>query len=333
MISNCVIAGNYGRFGGGVRVEATDVVADCRIVGNYATQRAGGAYVTAAQLLRCTVQGNYLAAGGEGGGVYLSGSSVLEDCDIVQNAVTNGDGGGIYDGSLSVIAGCQIVSNTVAGTNDNKQGGGCYIKSTAVYSNCVIAHNRLDLNVASSYGGGGVSVGSLAAPLFYNCLVYSNQAKYGAGAFLNLRTQAAWLNCTIAGNTASNNGGGLFFRTGTDTVANCVVYDNLALVGVSSNYHISYGAVPVFSNCCVAPAPAGTNDGGGNTIASPLFVDPAAVKFQLQPGSPCIDAGTNAPWMDGARDLDGRRRLDRFSGIVDIGCYEHVARGALFTLN
>lgn len=49
----------------------------------------------------------------------------------------------------------------------------------------------------------------------------------------------------------------------------------------------------------------------------PLFVD--ALEFRLQDGSPCIDAGTNLPWMATAFDLDGNARM--YGGRVDMGCY------------
>jgi hypothetical protein len=31
-------------------------------------------------------------------------------------------------------------------------------------------------------------------------------------------------------------------------------------------------------------------------------------------------------------DLAGRRRIDRFSGLVDMGCYEYVGAGTLLTI-
>ena len=30
--------------------------------------------------------------------------------------------------------------------------------------------------------------------------------------------------------------------------------------------------------------------------------------------------------------LDGRSRIDRFSGIVDMGCYEYLPQGAMYSV-
>jgi len=87
------------------------------------------------------------------------------------------------------------------------------------------------------------------------------------------------------------------------------VYFNEAVT--NSNY---YGAS--FSNCCVTPAPGGI----GNITNDPLFSNSLSGNYRLQMGSPCIDAGTNEPWMAVATDLDGKPRI--IDGRVDMGAYE-----------
>ena len=59
-------------------------------------------------------------------------------------------------------------------------------------------------------------------------------------------------------------------------------------------------------------------------------MDAANYNLRLTAGSPCINAGTNQAWMAGDVDLDGRTRVDRFSRLVDMGCYEYVPVGTLF---
>jgi hypothetical protein len=48
--------------------------------------------------------------------------------------------------------------------------------------------------------------------------------------------------------------------------------------------------------------------------------------YQLDTGSPCIDAGTNQVWMTGAKDLAGNDRVLKGGTrlIVDMGAYEAV---------
>jgi hypothetical protein len=35
--------------------------------------------------------------------------------------------------------------------------------------------------------------------------------------------------------------------------------------------------------------------------------------------------------MDGAVDLDGHQRLDPYSRIVDMGCYEYLPSGSMYS--
>jgi len=55
-----------------------------------------------------------------------------------------------------------------------------------------------------------------------------------------------------------------------------------------------------------------------------------AWRTHLAQSSPCINSGTNEYWMN--LDLDGRSRIDRFSGMVDMGCYEYLPAGIMFSV-
>ena len=44
-----------------------------------------------------------------------------------------------------------------------------------------------------------------------------------------------------------------------------------------------------------------------------------------------MNSGLNQPWTDGrALDIANRPRIDRFSGRVDMGCYEYIPKGILY---
>ena len=43
-------------------------------------------------------------------------------------------------------------------------------------------------------------------------------------------------------------------------------------------------------------------------------------------------AAANLSWMDNNMDLGGYSRIDRFSGIVDIGAYEFIPRGTVIKI-
>ena len=71
--------------------------------------------------------------------------------------------------------------------------------------------------------------------------------------------------------------------------------------------------------------------------ADPLFRNAAAMDFTLQDGrhgaagvSPAIDSGLRLPWMKGAVDLAGGKRLQ--SGAVDMGAYEAAGPRATLLL-
>jgi len=132
-------------------------------------------------------------------------------------------------------------------------------------------------------------------------------------------------NCTIVSNIAGNDGGGLYcYQTGS--VVNTIVYFNRALTGSNSNI-LNVGGGMTHSNCCAAP----TNGliGSGNIETDPMFVDQNAGNFRLQGASPCVNRGLNQDWMTNAVDLGGLTRM-RY-GTVDIGAYETIYRGTIFT--
>lgn len=73
----------------------------------------------------------------------------------------------------------------------------------------------------------------------------------------------------------------------------------------------------------------------GNTLSNPNFINSAGGadrNYRFNRPSPCFNTGTNQlDWMAGAVDLDGHHRIDVFSGIVDMGCYEYLLSGTMFS--
>lgn len=114
------------------------------------------------------------------------------------------------------------------------------------------------------------------------------------------------------------------------TLTNCILWGDMATISGAEIFNVS--VFPTISYSDVQGGlPAGTIDGGGNLNADPLFVNPAGGDLHLQPGSPCLDAGSNAavtvpPFPDdgngNATDLDGALRIQ--GGTVDMGAYEGI---------
>ena len=117
---------------------------------------------------------------------------------------------------------------------------------------------------------------------------------------MNLGARGGVLNnCTLTGNWATNNGGGV----GNATLTDCIVYYNTAN-GEGDNY--SGGN---FSYSCTSPLP----DGVGNIDAEPQL----ASASHLSAGSPCRGAGSAS--FAGAADIDG----EPWANPPSIGCDEY----------
>lgn len=293
VLSNCVITGNAAASGGGVY---GGTLYDCTLEQNYAVSRAGGAYM--ATLSNCWVRGN--RSDSVGGG---TAQSTLYHCTLVDNWASN-QGGGVFWGTLYA---CEVRSNsasqygggtfcatvidsTVTGNRGALWGGGV---AYGTVSNCIVRDND-----ATNYGGGLYYVDA------YSCLIVENRSAWGAGgAFRSLL-----VNCTVCSNSAAVYGGGV--QEGTQQ--NCIVY-----------YNVAYGAPnhtnAVMEHCCTMPLPTGM----GNMTSAPCFV--AANDYRLAANSPCINTGSNQPWMAGATDLAGNPRIRK--GRVDLGAYESDAWG------
>ena len=120
-------------------------------------------------------------------------------------------------------------------------------------------------------------------------------------------------NCTIIGNTSTNQGGGVYvdhYWGGTSSYfTNSVIWDN-------SPNNVAYGRGDATITYCNIQ---GGWAGEGNIDADPLFVDPLA-DLHLTALSPCINAGNNDAPSIPTNDRDGLPRI--VDGTVDIGAYE-----------
>ncbi len=287
MVSNTYIVSNYSSsYAGGIYGGR---IYDSWIIGNVAdSSYAGGA--APGNMERCVVSGN--VARTTGGGLYLSGTHPVFNCDISDN--TASDGGGVY-----FSYGGAVYDSTLRNNTATNRGGAAFCIVGGRLQNCLIAGN-----VATNNGGG-----------FY---LDRNGNNY----------TGAVESCTLAGN-AANTGGGIFIGGTNVWVTNTIVYGNTAWSSGPDIYAVG-AQTNAFGYCCADFA--NFAPGRMNLTDDPLFTSAAAGDFRLAAGSPCINAGTNQPWMPGALDLGGRRRLDWGGGAVDLGCYEVVPPGMMIRL-
>ncbi|TWT44255.1 hypothetical protein RAS1_06650 [Phycisphaerae bacterium RAS1] len=246
----------------------------------------------------------------------------------VRNCVISGCGrsGISFQGgstSYPLVSGCTITGNGPAGTSEG--GGISAFQCELTLRDCIVTRNTSTGNSA-----GGVfffhdpDVGPRPYPKIQNCLIAQNQwaddpLGWGAGGIMSLFTPLQIANSTIAGNIGA--GVWQMAPTAESTIVNAIVWGNSQPHLILENGSIRYSDIE-----------GGWPDPTCKNLP-PLFVDPAADNFRLQPHSPCVDAGDNSlvpPEL--TTDLDGQPRFlddpttpDTGAGvppIVDMGAYE-----------
>jgi parallel beta-helix repeat protein len=229
-----------------------------------------------------------------------SPNNAIIDCYIHGNGsgslATNGHGIYITGASGTVITGNVIYGNLGYGIHLNEDDG-LYNNQNIVVSNNAVFSNGRNASV-TEYGivdDGGQN------NLIVNNLVYSNWG--------GILVYSGTVNCGVYNNTVYNNnpsgGSG----------------------GIDLQY---YASAPVVENNIVFLNAAGITDLGGtgtpvvsyNLTTDPSFVNAAAGNFQVNAGSPAIDAGATISQVQ--TDYAGVLRPQ--GGAYDIGAYEYVAQ-------
>ena len=136
-----------------------------------------------------------------------------------------------------------------------------------------------------AFNGGGIYVQN-ASPTLRFLSITSNDAYFtGAGMYF-LNSTTSMNNLTVVGNTAADNGGGIDKVNSTLAISNSIFWNN-SPNGISTNsFTVTYSDVE-------SPADS-TYTGTGNINSDPEFVDMAGGDYNLNGGSPCIDAGNPA---------------------------------------
>jgi predicted outer membrane repeat protein len=282
----------------------------------------------------------------EGGGMYVGGTSapVVSSSSFVDN--TAQVGGGIRcSTSLQVMT----LADVMISGNSGTFGGGIYLfQNNAALERVTVTGNTADTgaglyvsasdptladvtvhgNWALSYGGGMYSTNNSDLVLI-NVAITKNTALINGGGAYTTNAGMDLTNATIAGNLASDTGGGMYnnaLLTRTITATNTILAGNSAFVGDDQIHNNS--AVATFSHSLIEGSggsgggwdPNVGTDGGNNIDADPRLVDVPGADVRLRYDSPAIDVGDNgAPFLP-AMDLGGGPRI--VGGVVDMGAEE-----------
>lgn len=288
VLDNCIFQNNksFAR-GGAVKVYGTSTIKDCQFINNSAEDGTegdgGGLYAHFATISGCTFSDNTAAdrggaagidtlcvlsnstftgnsAGDHGGGIYALDTTVLiSDC-VFDGNTTVGRGGGMFL-NYGTATNCEIKNNT-----SNDHGGGVWL-NTAILTNSLISGNTTDPD--EDGGGVGMTYSSVLA----NCTITGNTASdQGGGVF----ARAGFIyNCIITGNTANDDGGGLFLddyeltRTGASTsLVGCVVANNSAVDNGGGIYFEAGNVV----NCIITKNHCDDDAGGIEGRKGPWFI-------------------------------------------------------------
>ncbi|MCF6171173.1 MAG: T9SS type A sorting domain-containing protein [Bacteroidales bacterium] len=246
--------------------------------------------------------------------ISLTGTSV--------NLVTlDADSG---SGVIEVLfnASTQISNLTLTGGAGSK-GAGIYAEESGLLLETVRIQNN-----SAAYGGGAYF--DECRPDIVNVLFSANKATVNGGGIYLANSQANILNTTISSNDAGQTAGGVFNYRSKILLTNSILWDDLPLEisfvtsGGSGSYSIN------FSYSDLQGGEEGIDNPGNDTIywldgnidQDPVFLGKWDFPFQINDGSPCMDAGT--PDTTGLNlpetDLAGDPRF--FGDAVDMGAYE-----------
>lgn len=295
--------------GAGIRVfQASPTIRGNVITGNQACGGGGGISAeTAAPLIQDNViasnDGSELCTGSGGGAILLSGNALDgSTAQILGNTITGNqaDEGGALNlfGAGTVL----IEDNVISGNTSHSDGGGIWVDGP---TNAIMVQNLVVNNQSGEFGGGLWGGGALVANTFAG-----NTALEGS---------AVWAGSPPA--TFSDNilvGAGLRSVVYCDSTAGVVQppFDH-------NDAFATDGGTAFGANC---GAGAGSD---GNISADPRLV--GSGDYQLQPGSPAIDAGNDSAPDLPATDLAGNPRI--IGAAVDMGAYEAVANPAVATFS
>ena len=265
--------------------------------------------------------------------VTMGSDAVLDGFTIEAGNGTSGSGI-LCSGSSATVSNCVIKGNKAS-----RRGGGMYITgSRTKVVNCFFIDNEAS-------AGGGIC-NSIYSTRIIGCVFNDNKAigsRYEEGGAIYNDNNMAVINCTIYGNNAGGDGGGVYHSRGDLTVTNTILWGNADNGGSNDDEsaQISYkNTAPEVTYSCIKGLDMYAT-GQGNIGTQPTFYidsyfsdyydsiegpDNAYGTYDdglqlLDSLGPQVNTGNNDAIAGITKDpKDDARIID---GVVDIGAYEY----------
>jgi len=244
-----------------------------------------------------------LAFNNGGGMAIYTASEFTAVNPLFKNNISSNAGGAmyVYGASTVTVYSAFSGSNTVPPCafigNKGDLGGGIY----GAFSSLLNISDSLFVSNSVGGTGGAVRAYMGTSVNMINSIVVHNNALNGSGIAIHPSSSLQMLQCTVAGNGIDGVVGGNL------AVTNSIIWNNGG-TQITAGKTVDYCDVD-----------GGYGSGVGNIDAPPLFVDPAALNFQLTFGSPCINTGT---LVNVNHDCIGNPRPTGDG--YDLGAYEFI---------
>jgi hypothetical protein len=234
----------------------------------------------------------------QGGGIFNKGTLTLIDSTVSNNSALQG--GGLFNPPTFTMT----VANCTLSTNAAGLGGGIYSNGALTVTNSTLWGNSATVRIPNTGSGGGIETNGSGIARVINCTVAGNSAEVNGGGIDTRFARIVLANTIIAGNSLTNPS-----AMGPDvrcTIASLIPGQGYNVIGNTSG---SFGWSPN-NKLNVNPllTPLGNYGGPTQTIA-------------ILPGSPAIGTGSTALIPPGVvTDQRGKPRLT--NGKVDIGAFQ-----------
>ncbi len=289
-VTGSTIANNSNKGGGGgIENDGAMTATDSTIANNSSFGGGGIDNLGALTITDSTIDGNSAGYESSGGGISNGGTMTITDSTIDNNGAFDLGGGIVNDSDGSM----SITNSTIADNAAGPAGGGIINAGTLTVTNSTVVDNSAAGTFLPGYyeSGYGSGIAADSALTLDNTIVAMNTTSASNGA-----TSGETISDDIDGTVSSSSAYNLIGTGGSGGLINGT---NGNLVGVANP----------------GLGPLADNGGPTQTIA-------------LLPGSPAIDAGSNALAVDPstgqplATDQRGPGFVRIVNGTVDIGAYE-----------